>query len=145
MTPLHLLISPPRRLRGWVAAAHAVALAACMLALHHHAWLVISAALGLLVSAAYYDHTLHHPAITGVEVDLDHCRIKYHGQWLDASVREALVTQPLTIIRFYCQGKTVPLVLLDGHLAQDDYRRFRVWLRWGQPQPAAAVQSDAAF
>ena len=54
------------------------------------------------------------------------------GEWLVASVLVSSFVMPwLTILQLKIADKREYLVLLPDALDADDFRRLRVWLRWG--------------
>jgi len=137
-----LTLRPSRRLAAILLVAHA-AMGGLLLALSLPAWLMAAAGVMLLASAVWCVQRyalLHGPGaiVTLAFSDREAIRLTlrdgstHHGHVLGSST----VGTTLTILNIALTGKRLPVhvVLLGDSLAVADFRRLRVWLRWG-PQP----------
>ncbi len=136
------------RLAVILLAAH-VLLAGCLLPLPMPA-VLLAALLALLLLSAM--HTVYHQAlrqgrraiIALAPVDRKHIRVLLRdGRWQSGQVLDSSTVGPgLTVLnlRFEAQRRPCHLVLLGDSMEAEDFRRLRVWLRWG-PQS----KTDAAL
>lgn len=124
-------IGVSNRLRGIVAVVHGLAGVAVWRVVDV-LWLQLSIMAALMISAAWYDQIMRHPAICEIEGDKDGYRILLQHVWQSAEMKEALITAPLTVIHFQYAGKGRNVVLMADNVETQAYRQFRVWLRWGQ-------------
>ncbi len=137
-----LTLRPSRRLAAILILAHA-ATGGLLLALPLPSWLTAAASLMLLASAVWCVHRyamLRGPgAITALAFsDRETIRLTlrdgstHTGHVLGSST----VGTTLAILNIALAGKRLPVhvVLLGDSLAAEDFRRLRVWLRWG-PRP----------
>lgn len=85
----------------------------------------------LLISAHYYFRQWRSPTVVAIETDETGYRLLRRGSWHEATLQQAFVTEPLTVIQFrLVTGKRIAITLLADSLAPDDYRHLRIWLRW---------------
>ena len=134
-----LLLQPSRRLTALLIAAH-VAVAGLLPLLPLPAW--TSFGLALLLTANAVHAVAHHAlrrgrrAVTALDFS---DREQVHVGWRDGSWRTgrilgtSTVGATLTVLNIALAGRRLPLhVVLSGDsLGPDDFRRLRVWLRWG--------------
>ncbi len=137
-----MTLRPSRRLATILIAAH-VATGGLVLTLSLPSWLTAAAGVMLLVSAVCGVHRyalLRSPgAITALAFsDREALRLTLRdGSTQDGHVLgSSTVGTTLTILNIALAGKRLPVhvVLLGDSLAAEDFRRLRVWLRWG-PRP----------
>ena len=90
----------------------------------------------LLVSLAYNLAQLSQRRFTGLELDADNCfRLCRAEAWQTAQLLDAFVTPLLTVIRLRLEnGGTGVVTLLPDSLAEDDFRRLRIRLKWGMTE-----------
>lgn len=134
-----LLLQPSRRLAAVLIAAHA-AVAGLLLLLPLPAGVLAGTAVVLLASAghAVAHHALRRGRRAVTALDFSD-REQVHVGWRDGSWRTgrilgtSTVGAMLTVLNIALAGRRLPLhVVLPGDsLAADDFRRLRVWLRWG--------------
>ncbi len=137
-----LALRPSRRLAAILIVAHA-ATGGLLLALSLPGWLTATGGILLLVSAFCGVHRyalLRGPgAIIALAFsDRETIRLTLgDGSAHDGHVLgSSTVGMTLTILNIALAGKRLPVhvVLLGDSLAVEDFRRLRVWLRWG-PRP----------
>lgn len=107
-------------------------------------WLQAGGATLLLLSAV---HSIRHHALRRGRnavvalhfIDREQLRVKMHDQtWRTGHVLgSSTVGASLTLLNIAIEGRRLPVhaVLLGDSLSAEDFRRLRVWLRWG-PRPA---------
>jgi toxin CptA len=133
-----ICLRPSRILLAALAAAHLGALAV-VLAMPLEAWLKSGL---VLVAAASMGHALlHFGMLHGpnavVALKLSGAGLEAEtraGAWFPATVLGSSFVSPwLTVLHLKLEGRrfVLPVVLLPDSLAADDFRRLRVWLRWG--------------
>lgn len=137
-------LQPSRWLAAILITAHA-AISGLLLMLPLPAWIVAGAVMLLLASAAHsvYRYALlrGRSAITALAFD-DRETIAVglrDGGWHAGRVLgTSTVGATLTILNIVFDGRRlpVPVVLLADSLDANDFRRLRVWLRWGPRPPA---------
>lgn len=137
-------LRPSRQLAVILGCAHLVA--ALVLALLPAAlWLEISGTALLLFSAAYTirHHAWRHgrSAVTALHfTDREQLRVRMHdGTWHAGRILgSSTVGISLTVLNIALNDRRLPLhvVLLSDSLDTEDFRRLRVWLRWGPRPPA---------
>ena len=137
-------LRPSRRLALILGCAHLGALlvlAILPLAL----WLQTGGAVLLLLSAvhAIRRHAFRrgHNAVVALHcIDREQLRIRMHdGIWHSGRVLgSSTVGTSLTLLNIALHGRRLPVhvILPVDSLAADDFRRLRVWLRWGPQAPA---------
>jgi len=137
-----LTLRPSRRLATILIVAHATT-GGLLLAMSLPSWVTVAVSVMLLVSAAcsvYRYALLRGPAgiTTLVFSDREAIRLTLRdGSTHDGHVLgSSTVGITLTILNIALAGKRLPVhvVLLGDSLAAEDFRRLRVWLRWG-PRP----------
>lgn len=137
-----LTLRPSRRLATILIVAHA-ATAGLLLALPLPSWLAAAASVMLLTSAVCSVHRyalLRSPgAITALAFsDREALRLTLRDGSTHAGhvLGSSTVGTTLTILNIALAGKRLPVhvLLLGDSLAAEDFRRLRVWLRWG-PRP----------
>jgi toxin CptA len=113
---------------------------AVLLAVPRFWWRV---ALGLVVLASYVHSWRRHVTMRGpgriTALRLSGAGLEIlqgqEGAWLPVTVLDSsLVTPWLTVLHLKRQGRRgmLPLVLLPDMMLPEDFRRLRVWLRWGR-------------
>ncbi len=137
-----LTLQPSRRLAAILILAHATT-GGLLLTLPLPSWLMVALTVILLASAAYgvHRHALRRGAgaITVLAFsDRESIRLTL-GNGSTAAGRvlgSSTVGAMLTVLNIALDGRRRPvhLVLLGDSLSPDDFRRLRVWLRWG-PRP----------
>jgi hypothetical protein len=129
LPPLRIVLQPSRYLLALLIAVHGLAGAALWLADLRWGWRLAGVA-GLLASAVLYG--IRRAPCDAVEIDdQGSWRVARQGRWHEASLIEAYVSPLLTVIRLRREdGKRLALTLLPDSLAQDDFRRLRVILKW---------------
>lgn len=129
--PLPVRLQPSRRLRLLTLAVHLPALSAVWLA-------DLDAGLQIALSGLVLASALWSGLRPQISVEL-RCKadggleIRQGADWLAAQVGVASVVLPgLTLLRYQPAGmrRGQTLVILADSLAEGDFRRFRVWLRW---------------
>lgn len=148
-SPYQVELRPSRRLAGLLGAAHGGALL-LLPTLPIAAWFAALIAVLLVTSAVLTitRHALHcgARAVTALKLaDREQLQIRagdgvWHGGRLlgSSTVGAAIV---VLNIRLDSGGITTVVILGDG-IDTNDFRRLRVWLRWG-PRPAGA-ETDTA-
>lgn len=139
-----MALRPSYRLAALLMIAH-LAIAGLLLMLALPSWAKIAAVMLLLANAMWtvYRHALRRGrhAITELSFsDRETMRLtlrdgsSHVGRVLGSST----VGTALTLLNIAVDGRRLPVhvVLLGDSLAGDDFRRLRVWLRWG-PRPTA--------
>lgn len=139
-----MTLRPSYRLAVILLAAHA-AVAGLLVTLPLPSWVMLIAAMSLLGSVAHavprYALLRSPRAITALTFsDRETMRVSlrdgrsYAGRVLGSST----IGTTLTLLNIALDGRRLPVhaVLLGDSLSTDDFRRLRVWLRWG-PQPPA--------
>lgn len=99
-------------------------------------WIRISGSLVLLISLAYNLVQHSRRSFTGLELDADNSFRLYRAEvWQTAQLLDAFVTPLLTVIRLRLEnGGTGVVTLLPDSLAEDDFRRLRIRLKWGMSE-----------
>lgn len=137
-------LRPSRLLAAVLGGAHLGALLVLAL-LPLALWLQTGGAVVLLLSAAHAirRHALRRGRNAAVALhftDREQLRVRMHdGSWHAGQVLgSSSVGVSLTLLNIALNGRHLPLhvVLPADSLAADDFRRLRVWLRWG-PRAAA--------
>ena len=137
-----LTLQPSRRLAAILIVAHA-ATGGLLLALPLPSWLTAAVSVLLLASAAWGVHRyalLRGPgAITALSFsDREAIRLTLRDGSTHAGhvLGSSTIGTTLAILNIALAGKRLPVhvVLLGDSLAAEDFRRLRVWLRWG-PRP----------
>jgi toxin CptA len=137
-------LRPSRQLALVLGCAHLAAMLVLLL-LPLALWLQATGALLLLLSAAYtmrgHAWRRGRGAVTALHFsDREQLRVRmYDGAWHAGRVLgSSTVGIRLTVLNIALDGSRLPLhiVLLSDSLDAEDFRRLRVWLRWG-PRPAA--------
>ncbi len=137
-------LRPSRQLAWILGGAHLGALLVVAL-LPLAFWLQACAAAALLLSAtrAIRHHAWHRGrgAVTALHcIDRERLRVRMHdGTWHAGRVLgSSTVGTSLTLLNIALDGRRLPVhVVLPGDsLAAEDFRRLRVWLRWGPRPPA---------
>jgi toxin CptA len=137
-----LTLRPSRRLAAILIVAHAAA-GGLMLALSLPPWLTAAGSVMLLVSAVRGVHRyalLRGPGAITALVFSDREAVDLtlrDGSTQDGRVLgSSTVGTSLTILNIALVGKRLPVhvVLMGDSLAAEEFRRLRVWLRWG-PRP----------
>lgn len=147
---LRVALGPSPRLAILLLAAHGGAAAALMLTpLDALVLMVALAALAASAAFTLYRHALRRGAAAVVALE---CRDREQlalrlgdGRWFEGTILgSSTVSTVLTVLNIRCNGRPrrVHVVLLGDGIAAEDYRRLRVWLRWG-PRPAARAASQA--
>ena len=134
--PIEISLHTSRQLARILLAAHLLALLiAWALPLN---WLLKSgSSLLLLASLAMLKKYLMQPNIVALRVNIkgEFSVQRRGGEWLEVSVLGSSFVMPwLTILHLKIADKREYLVLLPDNLDADDFRRLRVWLRWGIPK-----------
>lgn len=140
-----LALRPSRKLAVLLLAAHAAT--GCMLLwLPLPPWLRGGAALLLLGSAV---HTvMRHALLRGPRAitalaftDSEQVSIgRRDGSWQAGRILgSSTVGALLTVLNIAASGRTAHVVLLGDSLPADDFRRMRIWLRWGSRGDAEDV------
>lgn len=137
-----MTLRPSYRLAGMLIVTHVV-IAGLLMLLELPLWVRIALILLLLVNAGWsvHRHALRRGrhAITALAFsDRETIRLSmrdggsHDGRVLGSST----VGTGLTLLNIAVDGRRLPVhvVLLGDSLASDDFRRLRVWLRWG-PRP----------
>lgn len=134
-----LLLQSSRRLAAVLIAAHA-AVAGLLPLLPLPAWALSGMVLLLTANAAHAvaHHALRRGRRAVTALDFSD-REQVHVGWRDGSWRTgrilgtSTVGATLTVLNIALAGRRLPLhVVVPGDsLAADDFRRLRVWLRWG--------------
>lgn len=139
-----VILRPSYRLAAILLAVHA-AVAGLLMTLPLPSWLTLSAALLLLASVM---HTVHrHALLRGGQAvttltfsDRETLRVSLRdgSSHVGRVLGSSTVGTMLTVLNLALDGRRLPVhvVLLGDSLSADDFRRLRVWLRWG-PRPAA--------
>ncbi|MHB1246088.1 MAG: protein YgfX [Sulfuriferula sp.] len=135
LPPLRINVHLSRRLMTILIAMHSVAGWAVWWAFPQD-WIRISGSVVLLASLAYNVAQLGRRRFTGLELDADNsfrlCRAEV---WQTAQLLDAFVTPLLTVIRLRLEnGGTGVVTLLPDSLAEDDFRRLRMRLKWGMTE-----------
>jgi hypothetical protein len=106
-------------------------------------WLQACGGAALLLSAAHSIHRYalrrgRHAAVALHFTDREQLRVRMcDDSWHTGHVLgSSTVGTSLTLLNIALDGRRLPLhvVLMSDSLASDDFRRLRVWLRWG-PRP----------
>lgn len=134
-----LWLQSSRRLAAVLIAAHAT-VAGLLSLLPLPAWALSGMVLLLTANAvhAVAHHALRHGRRAVTALDFSD-REQVHVGWRDGSWRTgrilgtSTVGATLTVLNIALAGRRLPLhVVVPGDsLAADDFRRLRVWLRWG--------------
>lgn len=142
-----LLLQSSRRLAAVLIAAHAT-VAGLLSLLPLPAWALSGMVLLLTANAvhAVAHHALRHGRRAVTALDFSD-REQVHVGWRDGSWRTgrilgtSTVGATLTVLNIALAGRRLPLhVVVPGDsLAADDFRRLRVWLRWGPRNPGDAA------
>lgn len=132
-----LTVDPSRRLVLAAAAAHLLAVAAVLLAelpWPYRAVLLAAVAVSLARSA-------RRTAPVGLRCQPDgQLAIGAGDDWEAVELLpDTMVLSWLVVLRYRCAGRPRSLVVLAGAVADEDFRRLRVWLRWR----AARLGKDA--
>lgn len=145
--PNPVILQPSYRLAAILLAAHAAA-AGLLMMLPLPSWLTLGAALLLLGSVMHAVH--RHALLRGRQAvttltfsDRETLRVSLR----DGSSRTGRVLgsstagSTLTILNLAFEGRRLPVhvVLMGDSLSVDDFRRLRVWLRWG-PRPSSTEE-----
>ncbi len=131
MSLLHVAIGPSQRLRGLAGLVHVLAAFALWLAVSPRSIPFTTALLlALAAHAVWQDMQLRAPTVNAFEADDDGCRVRWRGAWHPARVREALVTEFLTVVHLSAGKRRIDLVLLADSVDAEAFRQLRVWLRW---------------
>jgi toxin CptA len=134
-----LLLQPSRRLAAVLIAAH-VAVAGLLLLLPLPAWALAGTAVVLLTSAvhAVAHHALRRGrrAVTALDFgDREQVHIGLRdGSWRTGRILgTSTVGIALTILNIALDERRLPVhvIIVYDSLGADDFRRLRVWLRWG--------------
>jgi toxin CptA len=137
-------LRPSRQLAVILGCAHLGALLALAM-LPVAWWLKAGGAAVLLLSTAYairrYAWRRGRGAVTALHcIDREQLRVRMHdGNWHAGRVLgSSTVGTSLTLLNIALDGRRLPihLVLPGDSLAADEFRRLRVWLRWGPQAPA---------
>jgi toxin CptA len=144
MAMVKIRIRPSRQLALLLALAHVVA-AAVPLTLPLTVW---AKGLLLLAIAASLGRSLWGPAllraadaVVAVEIG-EGGAASYQtrrGDWHHAALLDtSFVAAGLTVLNFRIQGSWIArhIVIMPDSVAKDDFRRLRVWLRWGKTTSA---------
>jgi toxin CptA len=139
-----MTLRPSFRLAAMLTVAH-LAIAGLLMTLALPSWAKITAVLLLLVNAAWtvHRHALRRSRRSITELafsDRETLRLtlrdgsSHGGRILGSST----VGTSLVLLNIAIDGRRLPVhvVLLGDSLAEDDFRRLRVWLRWGPRPPA---------
>lgn len=140
--PLQATLLPSRRLAALLTAMHLLAVLPLALA-PLDTVLRLALSLALVLSLLYYGYR-HGLRRSGAAVDSLHLaadgtfsvRLR-QGDWQPVEVRGSSFVQPwLTVLHLGLAGQRrgLALVLLPDMLPREDFRRLRVWLRWGRKQ-----------
>ncbi len=137
-------LQPSRRLAWLLGGAHAAAL--LVLVLLPVAWWVVLPG-GLLLAASAVMTIRRHALRRGANAvtalafaDRSQLRLRMgDGAWREGSIRgSSTVGAGFAVLNIELKGKgSTGVVVLGDGIAAEDFRRLRVWLRWG-PQPAGA-------
>lgn len=137
--PLQATLLPSRLLAALLTAMHLLAVLPVVL-VPLDAVLRLMLALALVCSLLYYGYRHGLPqsgaAVDGLHLAADgtfsvHLR---QGDWQPVEVRGSSFVQPwLTVLHLDLAGRRrcLALVVLPDMLPREDFRRLRVWLRWG--------------
>lgn len=138
--PLAVDLRPSRLLAAMLGAAGLAALA-LLLWLPLAGGMQAAAAVVLCAAVAYaivHDAWRRLPwSVTALQLTADgslRCLTR-DGRWRDARVLgSSCVTASLTVLNLRLSGRRLPCsaVLLPDSLDAEDYRKLRVWLRWGR-------------
>jgi toxin CptA len=139
-----MALRPSYRLAALLLAAHAAAIG-LLVTLPLPSWVMLIAAMALLGSMI---HSVHRHALlrgrraitTLAFSDRETIRVSlrdgssHAGRVLGSST----IGTTLTLLNIALDGRRLPVhaVLLGDSLSADDFRRLRVWLRWGPRPPA---------
>ncbi len=137
-----MTLQPSRRLAALLIVAHA-ATGGLVLMLPLPSWAMIAAIVLLLLSVTRSVH--HHALLRGPRAittlafsDRETIRVTLRNGSAHAGrvLGSSTVGTTLTILNLTLDGRRLPVhvVLLGDSLAVEDFRRLRVWLRWG-PRP----------
>lgn len=99
------------------------------------------AALAVLASLAYggWHHFLRrsHHAVVGLKILREGMKVETRsGSWTTANILATSFVSPwLTVLNLKLPQQRLPthVVLLPDMLSRDEFRRLRVWLKWGNP------------
>lgn len=139
-----MTLRPSYRLAVILLAAHA-AVAGLLVTLPLPSWVTLSAAMLLLGSAI---HSVHrHALLRGRQAitaltfsDRETMRVSFRDGSSHAGcvLGSSTIGTTLTLLNIALDGRRLPVhvVLLGDSLSTDDFRRLRVWLRWGPRPPA---------
>lgn len=144
--PLRATLLPSRRLAALLTGMHMLAVLPLVL-VPLDAALRLALSLALVVSLICYGyrHVLRKSgeAVDGLHLAADgtfSVRLR-QGGWQPAEVRGSSFVQPwLTVLHLSLEGRRfgIALVLLPDMLPCEDFRRLRVWLRWGRKEVNSA-------
>lgn len=85
----------------------------------------------LTMSGIFYFLHMRRLTYTAIEADQDGYYLWFQGQKLDARLKQAVITVPMTVMQFQlASGSQVAITLLMDSTDPNDYRHLRVWLRW---------------
>ncbi len=139
-----MILRPSYRLAVILLAAHAAAIG-LLVALPLPAWVILIAAMSLLGSVAHSVHRyalLRSPqAITALTFsDRETLRVSLRdgSSHVGRVLGSSTIGTTLTLLNIALDGRRLPVhaVLLGDSLPAEDFRRLRVWLRWGPRPPA---------
>lgn len=148
-SPFHVELRPSRRLAGLLGAAHGGALL-LLPTLPIAAWLALPIAV-LLVTSAVLTITRHAlqrgaRAVTALKLtDREQLQIRAgDGAWHDGRLLgSSTVGAAIAVLNIRLdRGATTQVVILGDAIDANDFRRLRVWLRWG-PRPSGAETDPA--
>ncbi len=134
-----LLLQPSRRLAAVLIAAH-VAVAGLLLLLPLPAWALPGMALLLTANAvhAVAHHALRRGlrAVTALDFsDREQVHVGFRdGSWRTGRILgTTTVGVALTVLNIALDDRRLPVhvIVANDSLGADDFRRLRVWLRWG--------------
>jgi hypothetical protein len=141
-------LPPSRRLAVVLGGAHGAVL--LLLVLLPVAWWIVLPG-GLLLAASAVMTIRQHALRRGANAvtalafaDRSQLRLRMgDGAWREGKIRgSSTVGAGFAVLNIELKGKgSASVVLLGDGIAEEDFRRLRVWLRWG-PQPAG---SDAGL
>lgn len=137
--PVESSLTPSRLLKGLMIVMHGLCLLPGFLLPVSMTW-KIGLALMLAISLVYCLRQLSGP-VHGLNLAMDgtfSVRLK-SGEWVPAEVLGSSFVKPwLTVLHLKLEGRRfmAPLVLLPDMLAQEDFRRLRMWLLWGWKRAA---------
>ena len=143
--PLQATLLPSRLLAALLTAMHLLALLPLLLAPLDTA-LRLALSLALVFSLLYYGYRYglrQVGAVDGLHLAADGTFSVHllQGDWQPAEVRGSSFVQPwLTVLHLGLAGRRggLALVLLPDMLPREDFRRLRVWLRWGRKEVNSA-------